>query len=344
MHQSAEPSEMLVGQDRDGGSGSRLNASDRPRAGTDPPTPGQLRAFVLLAEELHFGRAARRLGIASSTMSETLNRLESCVGGELVRRSSRRVALTERGERLLPRAVEVLRRLDALTEIDDPATTTIQPTLRIRLGGAAWGDLTQPVLEAFRARHPRLRLDLNESGTVRGPAADDTWDLMVTHVPHPGQGVEIHRIATEPRVMLMPAQHPAAGRDGVTLHDFREDPHIAFAPWAPPIRDYWLGVRERGGVRPPVGGVAYTVADVVHQVRCLGLVAMVPRSLASTVLLPGITSVPLDDVAPCVMAVVTHSGRDDALVADFVAVSRQVARRRQSRDRVFGATPLQRAV
>lgn len=166
----------------------------------------------------------------------------------------------------------------------------------------------------------------------------------MSHLPVPGDSFETHPIATEPRVMLMPAEHPAAERDDATLDDFSDDLHIAFAPWAPPIRDYWLGVRERGGRRPPVGGVAYTVADVVHQVRCLGLVAMVPRSLASTVSLPGITSVPLANVSHCVMAVHVHPGEDDPLVDSFIAVSRHVVRQRQAADRVFGTASLRQAV
>jgi DNA-binding transcriptional LysR family regulator len=294
--------------------------------GVATPTPGQLRAFVAVAQELHFGRAARRLDIATSSLSETLARLEATLDKTLIERTSRRVALTRHGEALLPRALDILRRLDSLHAIeglDEPRVST----LRVGLGGAGFGELTRPILGRFHALHPGVQLRLRElGGSSIQTFLDSPCDLTMTHLPVAHEQLVIHPIGIEPRMMLMPSHHPAAQQTAPALHAFRHDAFIAVAPGAPSVRDYWLAVPERHGERPRVGAVALSVADVVHQVRCLGLVMMGPESLASVVSVPGIVARPLTDLGPAVMAILTRVGDDNPLLKGFVETTRLVAR------------------
>ncbi|MCC6831849.1 MAG: LysR family transcriptional regulator [Thermoleophilia bacterium] len=85
------------------------------------PTPHELRAFLVLADELHFGRAAVALGVAQSSLSEVIRRLEARVGVVLLERTSRRVALTPAGIRLLAPARRVLHELTTLRSALLPA-------------------------------------------------------------------------------------------------------------------------------------------------------------------------------------------------------------------------------
>jgi DNA-binding transcriptional LysR family regulator len=294
------------------------------------PTPGQLRAFVAVAQELHFGRAARRLDISASSLSETVGRLEATLDKTLISRTSRHVALTRHGEALLPRALDILKRLESLHAIDgfDEQGPT---TLRVGIGGAGFGELTRPILSRFHARHPDVQLRLREVGGSSIQAfLDSSCDLTMLHLPVEHERVVAHPIASEPRLMLMPADHPAAQQDTPALHAFRHDAFIAVAPGAPSIRDYWLAVPERHGERPRVGAVALSVADVVHQVRGLGLVMVGPKSLADVVSLPGIVARELTDLGAAEMAVVTRAGDENPLLAEFVEVTRQVTRGRPS--------------
>lgn len=87
---------------------------ETPRQDPGWPTPHELRAFLILADELHFGRAAAALGVAQSSLSELIRRLEAKVNAVLLDRTSRRVALTPEGSRMLAPARRVLAELTAM--------------------------------------------------------------------------------------------------------------------------------------------------------------------------------------------------------------------------------------
>ena len=295
------------------------------RAGT--PTPGQLRAFVTLAEELSFARAAKRLQIAPSSLSETLTRLESALGRTLLDRTPRRVELTPSGRALLPRARDVLRRLDGLHLVELVAVEHQPPVLRIGIAGAGFGTLTEPIVEAFRASHPEVTVMFHELTSPLRSFASTTLDLAMTYLPVPDGDVEVHPIATEPRVMVMPADHPAATLSAVSIEQFRRDVFISFAPGAPEVRDYWLGVSNPTDQRPAVGAVARSLADVIHQIRNLRLVAIGPEALGLACSSSGIVHRRLLDLDPCVMAILTRPGEPRPMVRDFLLTSVRIARR-----------------
>ena len=87
---------------------------ETPRPDPGWPTPHELRAFLILADELHFGRAAAILGVAQSSLSELIRRLEAKVDAVLLDRTSRRVSLTPEGSRMLAPARRVLAELTAM--------------------------------------------------------------------------------------------------------------------------------------------------------------------------------------------------------------------------------------
>jgi DNA-binding transcriptional LysR family regulator len=94
---------------------------ETPRQDPGWPTPHELRAFLILADELHFGRAAAALGVAQSSLSELIRRLEAKVDAVLLDRTSRRVSLTPEGSRMLAPARRVLMELAAMRSEFRPA-------------------------------------------------------------------------------------------------------------------------------------------------------------------------------------------------------------------------------
>jgi DNA-binding transcriptional LysR family regulator len=125
-----------------------------------------LRAFVTVAEELNFTRAAERMHLAQQALSAQIRQLESRLGTKLFERTTRKVALTEAGELLLPHAAGVLTELDAGIESLRAASRAERATLRVGLSGTATVPVvseTRPVAErhtrsgaAFSFWHPRL--------------------------------------------------------------------------------------------------------------------------------------------------------------------------------------------
>ncbi|MEM9797156.1 MAG: LysR substrate-binding domain-containing protein [Pseudomonadota bacterium] len=122
----------------------------------------QLRCFIAVAEELHFRRAAERVGLAQTALSAQVRKLENELGFALLFRTTRHVSLTQAGAVFLDEARAVLGQLDAgVAAARDAAEAGLD---RLRIGGidAALAWFLPPVFEAFRARHPGIRLTLTE--------------------------------------------------------------------------------------------------------------------------------------------------------------------------------------
>ena len=127
---------------------------------------GHLACFVAVAEELHFGRAAERLGMAQPPLSQRIQRLERELGVRLFDRSSRRVELTAPGRLLLDEARDILTRVDRVYSVAERARLGEVGTVRAGLPSDLGGPIVAALIAAFRDRRPDLRLDLRETGTA----------------------------------------------------------------------------------------------------------------------------------------------------------------------------------
>jgi DNA-binding transcriptional LysR family regulator len=177
----------------------------------------QLRYFVTLAEELHFGRAAERLHIVQPAVSQQLRRLEAELGARLVDRSTRRVALTAAGQRFLPEARAVLAAAER-------ARDAVAGSATLRLGTSTGLGERLPRLLAELARlAPDRTVEL-----VRVPAparlrqvADGTLDAALVRGAPEHPGVRLERLWTDALAVALPATHPAAGAAPVALPELR---------------------------------------------------------------------------------------------------------------------------
>ncbi|MBK3647536.1 LysR family transcriptional regulator, partial [Streptomyces sp. MBT33] len=164
----------------------------------------QLSYFVTVAEELHFGRAAERLHIVQSAVSMQIQRLERELGAELFDRTPRRVRLTSAGERLLPRAREVLAAADR-------ARAAVAPPPGLRIGtSTGMGAHLDRVLAAFARRAPEVLLELfslpaaERLDRVAGGQLHAAFVRSVAPVP----GVRVLPLWPDPLVAALPASHP----------------------------------------------------------------------------------------------------------------------------------------
>jgi DNA-binding transcriptional LysR family regulator len=180
----------------------------------------QLRYFVTLAEELHFGRAAERLHIVQPAVSQQLRRLEAELGARLVDRSTRRVALTAAGQRFLPEARAVLAAAER-------ARDAVAASATLRLGtSTGLGERLPRVLAELARLAPGRTVEL-----VRVPAparlrqvADGTLDAALLRGAPDHPGVRIEPLWTDPLAVALAATHPAAGAASVALARLRDLP------------------------------------------------------------------------------------------------------------------------
>src|ERR1700683_4857580 len=120
----------------------------------------ELSAFVTVAEHRNFTKAAAQLGISRSTLSQTIRALEERLGVRLLNRTTRSVALTEVGERLLDQLRPVLAELDAAIEAINDFRDRPAGTLRLNVSSLAAEMVVGPLLVKFRAAYPAIVLDI----------------------------------------------------------------------------------------------------------------------------------------------------------------------------------------
>jgi DNA-binding transcriptional LysR family regulator len=176
----------------------------------------KLKYFVVTAEELHFGRAARRLGISQPPLSMQLRALEDDLNVRLFDRDSRNVALTVAGAVLLEEARKILEQVDQ-------ARTLVQRTSRGEQGSLSVGFITPveysflpPLLRDFRRRYPGVRLQLRElmSDAQQRELLAGTLDVGFLTGPVADRRLRCHEIMVEPLIAAIPSGHPVAGKLG----------------------------------------------------------------------------------------------------------------------------------
>ncbi len=176
----------------------------------------ELRYFMAVAEELHFGRAAERLFISQPALSKQVRRLERSLGVELFDRDRRAVALTAAGETLLPRARKLLHAWeDAHVAVADAAARE-SATLTVGLVTSVGRNILPRTSRRFAERRPAARLQMRQVGwhdPTAGLASGDT-DAALVWLPLPDdESFASEPLLSKPRWIALPADHRLAGAD-----------------------------------------------------------------------------------------------------------------------------------
>lgn len=189
-----------------------------------------LRYFVAVAEELHFGRAARRLHVVQSAVSQQVQKLEQEVGVELLSRSRRRVSLTEPGRAFFEQAQRILSDADDAVVIARRAAAG--ETGRLRVGyvdGAVYLRLPE-ILRRYRERHPEVTLRIMElsRGAQREALRRGRLDVGLFALPEEHTDLDSERVAVTPLVAALPDSHPLGHRRSLRLQELKGEPWILF--------------------------------------------------------------------------------------------------------------------
>lgn len=195
-----------------------------------------LRYFLAVADTLHFGQAAERLGMSQPPLSQQIRQLETLIGAQLFVRSHRRVRLTESGELLQQRARSLLRQMDV-------AVDEVQRVQRGEMGELAIG-LTRATplvpqipraIFGYRERFPQVRLQLREMNTLQQIDAllDGGLDVGIIRRRALPPELVARTLFTDPLALVLHCDHPALrGRGhsatGLALEDFAQEPFVGF--------------------------------------------------------------------------------------------------------------------
>ncbi|WP_405134384.1 LysR substrate-binding domain-containing protein [Nocardia sp. NBC_01388] len=212
----------------------------------------QLRYFVTVAEELHFGRAAERLHIAQPAVSQQVQRLERDLKVQLLERSPRRVRLTEAGMRFLPGARAVLAAADqARASVADLAGGRAEV---FRLGTVTGlGERLDALLEGFAERAPQVRVELVALPVQERikQVADGRLDAAFVRSPQDSPELDLLPAWDDPLVVALPARHALAARESVSLADLAALPiRLIERREHPALVDLVLSACQRAGFEP----------------------------------------------------------------------------------------------
>src|SRR5919198_6595012 len=212
----------------------------------------QLRYLVALAEERSFTRAAGKVLVAQPALSQQIAKLEAEVGLPLVDRTTRRVAMTEAGDRLVEHARRVLKQVDVARE--DLADLAGLRGGRLTIGASQTvGALNlSGLLAEFYRRHPAVDLSVREDLSVnlaRALQADELDLAFVTLAENRAEGLELEVLSREELVAVLPEDHPLAGRANLQVADLDGEAIATFRQGAR-IRHRLVEAAARAGFEP----------------------------------------------------------------------------------------------
>jgi DNA-binding transcriptional LysR family regulator len=258
----------------------------------------QLRYFVTLAETRHFGRAAERLQIAQSPLSQAIRQLESQLGTPLFARTTRRVDLTEAGQALLPEAVRILESVAAAR--DQVARVAAGDLGRLRIGATALATYRHvpDLVRRLAADLPGLALTFRTemlTPALESALTEHRIDLAVLRPPVRRSDLAIHLLARERLVLAVPAAHRLARtpEEAVRLADLAGDDFVAYSAPGSVVGDAAARACHAAGFSPRHAHEADQTSIVLALVAAGTGVALLPSSVLA-VTVEGVRYVELD--------------------------------------------------
>lgn len=241
-----------------------------------------LRYFVAVADELHFGRAAQRLGIAQPPLSQQIKRLEELIGVRLFERDRRGVRLTAAGEALLPQARDILVQAERAAELARRAGRGETGRLAVGFVGSATLSVLPEILLRFRGRYPDVELELREMSTQDQLVAlrDGTIRAAFGRMSPVEPPLMRILVARDPMILALPS---GLGRDmpnPVPLSIVAGAPFIMTPRHlGPGFYDLTISLCARAGFTPQVVQEAIQMQTIVGLVAAGVGVALVPASV-----------------------------------------------------------------
>jgi DNA-binding transcriptional LysR family regulator len=291
----------------------------------------ELRLFLTLAEELHFGRTAEKLQLTPSRVSQSLRTLEDKLGAQLVQRTSRRVRLTPFGERFLGDLAPVIEQLDGVLDRTNSAARSLEGTLRLGLlSGPAGGPNLVEIINAFESQHPECRVEVVQMAWDDPVAGlrENHVEVMATWVPLGQPDLVVGpTLSRQPRVLAVAQDHPLAERDAVDVEELADHRVVLFDRGPKELREAVTPSRTPKG-RPirgaRVGPGDRTVLDLPVRIARSDLVFPTVPSAIPYMGELDLAFVPIKGMSPLRSALVWRRPARDPKLRAFIRVARDM--------------------
>lgn len=286
-----------------------------------------LRYFLVLAEELHFGRAATRLAITQPPLSGAIKAMEYELGALLFERDSKRVSLTATGAAFRAEAQHILERLERAADVARAVAGGKRGRIHVGFTGSMVYRELPAIMLHFNRAEPDVEVVLRELSTapqleeiVRGEL--DAGFVNVSTVPHGLRGLPL---VTDHFVCCLPANHRLGRRRSLRLQELAQERFVMFArDVAPANHDNVLAVFSRAGVQPQLVHAARQWLTVIAMVAHGLGVALVPSSLAAS-RVADVVFIPLAHLpSPSAASLVWRAEDSNVALQRFLDVAREV--------------------
>ena len=289
----------------------------------------ELHSFVVLADELHFGRASKRLFVSQPALSKQIRRLEEKVGGALFTRTRRKVEITEAGRVLLAGADKVLREDEATLSLAKEAVLGRAGTLRIGFGIASVSEILPRTILRFRKTYSQVELKMRDMSTPAQIAAlvEGSIDIGIVRLPIAHTELDSLPLFHEQLVVATSGSLSYNSRQGLAA--LRNQPFVFFPrATSATLHDHVLGLCRGAGFSPTIVQEASELFTILNLVRAGLGVSLVP-SAARRMGVPGVRFHDLGlPEAKWRIGIAWNRLSDKAeLISRFVATTRSVVRR-----------------
>ncbi|WP_328610333.1 LysR family transcriptional regulator [Amycolatopsis sp. NBC_00345] len=271
-----------------------------------------VRYFAVVAEHLNFGRAAAALHVAQPALSRQIQRLEHQLGARLFDRTPQGSRLTDAGRVFLPRAHDLLHTAREAALATRAAATSGALTI------GYVGDLVvTPAVRELRRRHPDAEITTRHLGWQEAHALPERRvDALVTRMPlpFPDGRFRVDTLYDEPRVLVVPASHPWAGKESVTLDD------LGGAELAACTSTATIWAATPGSAARPSADDSFE--DKLELIADGHGVAILPAGDRRPTLREDLATIPLEGIDPCRVVVATRGTDHNPLAGDFREIAR----------------------
>ncbi len=290
-----------------------------------------LRYFLAVADTLHFGQAAERLGMSQPPLSQQIRQLEDLIGARLFVRSHRRVQLTPAGELLQERARAIVQQVETAVDEVQRAQRGEQGELRIGLTRATplSPQIPRSILQ-YRQRYPQVRLQLSEMNTLQQIDAllDGSLDVGIIRKRALPPELVAHSLFVDPLALIVHADHPALRRlskqGTLSLRDFAQEPFVAFRRSAGAgIHDHMIALCAAAGFTPRIVQEAGEASTLIS-LAAAGLGAAILPSSCDHIRVEGARFVALADAgAHSEVQLAWHREGVTPLIRNFAGLLRE---------------------
>lgn len=285
----------------------------------------QLRYFVAVGEEQHYGRAAKRLRVAQPALSRQIQNLEEEIGVELFERLPRGVKITDAGKFLLNAARRTLQEVNDATVRAKRVASGRSGTLRIGfVDSLSWHGIIPDSLREFREHQPDMDLQLRALSSLDQMTSIQAGSLDAGYaVPSvkPDHGLAHLQVGVVKVMLAVPKGHVLKKLKRIRLRDLVDTPFIFFPRWAiPNVYDRLMAECARGGLRSPsIVQESASETIVLSLVQCRVGVAFV-NSASRWRRPPGVTLLPVSDLnLKLPFALMWRNNNNSPLLAKFIA-------------------------